>query len=129
METPAATLDRLTSLKPVPCNAFASEGESHHLHKITWIKQVVLDALVQDFIAAAAAHQLSPEAKQAFTAQVIAMATVQASLRKGVEADAALVFPSLEEGAATLRKKPQELWDAFELYTKSFELTDTEKKS
>jgi hypothetical protein len=128
-ETPAATLKRLTSDAPIPCNFFAPEGEQHFLHRISWIDQMVLDALMQDFIASAKDRQLSDIAYKAFVSQVLAIGTIQMSLRKGAEASAVPVFSSLESAAAELRVKPQQLWDAFSLYAQSFEVTDTEKKS
>lgn len=128
-ETPAATLKRLVSTQPVPCNVLAAEGEEHYLHPVSWIDQMVLDAILQDFLQAAKAQTLSDASSKGLIHQIIAIGTVQLSLRKGAALDASLVFPSLQEAAAKLKNKPKETWKAFEVYSDAFEVTPEEKKS
>lgn len=124
----AETLKRLITSEPQPVDFFAPLEEGHHLHPISWVDQMVLDTLVQECIVAAKDHKLSEASHKALTLQVLAIGTVQMSLRKGKEAGSPLVYPSMDVAAMTLRRQPELLWKAFEHYAAVFEVTDEEKK-
>ena len=129
METSAETLNRLTNNIPVPCDVFASEGETHHLHKLTWIEQMLLDATVHDFIDMAKQRGLGEVATRIMLTKVSSIGVIQASLRKGPEPTAPLVFPSLPEAVAALNSRPEDVLRADAIYAKAFDITDEEKKS
>ena len=129
METPAVTLQRLTSNEPLKCDLFKAENEpSHYLHKISWLEQMVLDSVLVEFGQNVGAAGVSSEISGAMKNQLITVGTLQLSLRTGLAPDSPRVFPTLEGAIKTLGPKPKEVFEAFEAYAKRFEVLPEEKK-
>jgi hypothetical protein len=125
METPAQTLKRIVNRKPEKCETL---GDSHWLHPIDMVEQLVLDGQLREIFARTNEKIKDENIREQVLSQGLTIGTIQLSLRDGGAPGAGLVFPTFEEAYAALANKPEDAYTMFDLYARTFDLTLDEKK-
>lgn len=125
-EKPVETLSRAINTAP---KQVTLQGKKAYLHPIPWIEQLVLDASIQEFLMVAKRRALTENAVRTLMTQVVAIGTLQMSLKTSEEPDSDVVYNSLEEAYNELKNNPAEVWAAYDTYVTAFEIAPEEKKS